>query len=663
MAYKALYRTYRPRDFDEVAGQEHITRTFKNALSKNKLAHAYLFSGPRGTGKTSVAKIIAKAVNCENAPVKNPCNQCEVCLGIENNTINDVIEIDAASNNGVEEIREIRDKVKYLPGVANYKVYIIDEVHMLSTGAFNALLKTLEEPPKHVIFILATTEPHKVPATIHSRCQRFDFRGIQSSEMLKRLELIIDQENIAIDEDAKRLIVESSAGGMRDAISLLDQVMAFSEGTITKEAIHAIKGTVAEETILEIAKAIRDEDAVKALHALNRLIEDGKESQNIINDLITFYRDLLYVKNTDDDEGKSLFKIAAFKDLARSTSNPELFHYMDILNETKQAMRFATDGKLYLELAFIKMVDDVLKEEARDRQDVNEAKAAIEALEKKVQTLEASFKEAPPNDKASKHSDETSPADKVFDALENPTQKATEETPSEKEGKVQTPSFLERESSESDAPEESSSEPKANSEDQSERLEKEDESSKPKDKFEFLYEKYSKKHYRTFDIHYVEDVLNTGDREIKIDMVKKWYDIERFVDADDLDYAKMITDGTLVATNGVMNIVTYDSPVVCNRLMQPSIKQKLIGILEAFFGRKMMFMALPKDVWERISKEFIKKFRSQKDSTSFITLEPINHPRLVEIPQEEKDFDDVTSSGIKEAQKYFGDIVKEKKGE
>ncbi|MFW5914126.1 MAG: DNA polymerase III subunit gamma/tau, partial [Bacillota bacterium] len=653
----------RPRDFDEIAGQEHITRTFKNALSKNKLAHAYLFSGPRGTGKTSVAKIIAKAVNCENAPVKNPCNKCDVCLGIENNTINDVIEIDAASNNGVDEIREIRDKVKYLPGVANYKVYIIDEVHMLSTGAFNALLKTLEEPPKHAIFILATTEPHKVPATIHSRCQRFDFRGIQASEMMKRLDLIIEKESIEIDEDAKRLIVESSAGGMRDAISLLDQVMAFSEGAITKDAIHAIKGTVAEETILEIAKAIRDEDAVKALHALNRLIEDGKESQNIINDLITFYRDVLYVKNTNDYEGKSLFGLSTFKNLTESSTNPELFHYMDILNETKQAMRFATDGKLYLELAFIKMVDDVLKEHTRNRQDMNEAKSSIEALEKKVEALESAFNETPAKKEPSRPAGATSsPADKVFDALENPSHKQEGETGSEKGESVQVPSFLEREKKEEGGHKEAPSKPEVEPK-QEAAQEKQAETAEPQDKFEFLYEKYSKKHYRTFDIHYVEDVLNTGDREIKIDMVKKWYDIERFVDADDLDYAKMITDGTLVATNGVMNIVTYDSPVVCNRLMQPSIKQKLIAILESFFGRKMMLMALPKDVWERISKEFIKKFRSQKDSTSFITLEPIEHPRLVEIPQEEKDSDDVTSSGVKEAKKYFGDIVKEKKGE
>lgn len=663
MAYKALYRTYRPRDFDEVAGQEHITRTFKNALSKNKLAHAYLFSGPRGTGKTSVAKIIAKAVNCENAPVKNPCNNCDICRGIDDNTINDVIEIDAASNNGVDEIREIRDKVKYLPGVAKYKVYIIDEVHMLSTGAFNALLKTLEEPPKHAIFILATTEPHKVPSTIHSRCQRFDFRGIQPSEMMKRLNLIIENESIDIEEDAKRLIIESSAGGMRDAISLLDQVMAFSEGTINKEAIHAIKGTVAEETILEIAKAIRDEDAVKALHALNRLIEEGKESQNIINDLITFYRDVLYVKNTGDHEGKTLYGLSQFKELEESSTNPELFHYMDILNETKQAMRFATDGKLYLELAFIKMVDDALKEATRERQDIESVKATISELENKVASLQEALSNSSSEPrKTESDQDTSSPADKVFDAMEDTTDKgtrSTEESEQEDTGDSVTPSFLEREKretakeAENEKQEDTSSPPS----------EEKEEPSPKKDKFDFLYEKYSKKRYRTFDIHFVEDVLNTGDREIKIDMVKKWYDIERFVDSDDIDYAKMITDGTLVATNGVMIIVTYDSPVVCNRLMQPSIKQKLIRILESYYGRKMMFMALPSDVWDRISKEFIKKFRSQGADTAFITLEPINHPRLVEIPQEDEDYDDVTSSGVKEAKKYFGEIVKEKKGE
>ena len=660
MAYKALYRTYRPRDFDEVAGQEHITRTFKNALSKNKLAHAYLFSGPRGTGKTSVAKIIAKAVNCENAPVKNPCNECSICKGIENNTINDVIEIDAASNNGVDEIREIRDKVKYLPGVGKFKVYIIDEVHMLSTGAFNALLKTLEEPPKHAIFILATTEPHKVPATIHSRCQRFDFRGIQKKEMLQRLDLIIDKESIDIEDDARILIAESAAGGMRDAISLLDQVMAFSEGTITKEDVHAIRGSVSEENILDIVKAVQKEDAVKALHILNRLIEEGKESDHIIDDLIVFYRDLLYVKNTRDTESKTLYQMQQFQTLSETMSNALLFHHMDILNETKQSMRFSTDGKLYLELGFIKMVDDTLKEASHAREKTERLEATVQSLEDKLESLE---NRVATNQVSKPASEETvNPADKVFDALENKREPDREShlddslASNHKKAHARDTANETQESSEGSLKEQvktSAETPQASSEKES----------PPEDKYTFLYNKFSKKNYKTFDIRFVEDVLNTADREKKIDMVKKWYDIERFVDAEELDYAKMITDGDLVATNGVMILVAYDSPVVCNRLMQPGIKKKLLSILERYFNRKMMFLALPQDVWQNISREFIKKFRSRESEDEFITLSPIDHPRLVEIPKDEEDYDDVTSGGVKEARKYFGDIVKEKKGE
>ncbi len=659
MAYKALYRTYRPKDFDEVAGQEHITKTFKNALSKGKLAHAYLFSGPRGTGKTSIAKIIAKAVNCVNAPVKNPCNECDICKGIDNNSINDVIEIDAASNNGVDEIREIRDKVKYLPGVGKFKVYIIDEVHMLSTGAFNALLKTLEEPPKHAIFILATTEPHKVPATIHSRCQRFDFRGIQKNEMLKRLDLIIDKESIDIEEDAKILIAESAAGGMRDAISLLDQVMAFSEGTISKEDVHAIRGSVSEENILSIVKSVQKEDAVKALHILNRLIEEGKESDHIIDDLIVFYRDLLYVKNTRDTESKTLYQMQQFQTLSETMSNALLFHHMDILNETKQSMRFSTDGKLYLELGFIKMVDDTLKEASNAREKTERLEATVQSLEDKLESLENRVATNQVNSPVSEKT--TSPADKVFDALENKSEQ--DNKPQANTSHAEYREETDARDKQSDSKAEGEAAPEVNPKAGTETKETEEKESPIEDKYTFLYNKFSKKNYKTFDIRFVEDVLNTADREKKIDMVKKWYDIERFVDANELDYAKMITDGDLVATNGVMILVAYESPVVCNRLMQPGIKKKLLTILEKYFDRKMMFLALPQDVWQNISREFIKKFRSRESEDEFIRLSPIDHPRLVEIPKDEEDYDDVTSGGVKEARKYFGDIVKEKKGE
>jgi len=643
VAYKALYRTYRPRDFDEIAGQEHITKTFKNALENNKLSHAYLFSGPRGTGKTSVAKIIAKAVNCENAPVSNPCNSCDICLGIDNNTISDVIEIDAASNNGVDEIREIRDKVKYLPGVGRFKVYIIDEVHMLSTGAFNALLKTLEEPPKHVIFILATTEPHKIPATIHSRCQRFDFRGVNDKEMLARLNEIVEKESLDIEDDALRLIAESSEGGMRDAISLLDQVMSYSKDKIQVDDVHAIRGSITNDAMISVANAIKNEDVVKAMDVLDQLLSEGKESHKFIDDFIMFYRDVLMLKNTGDEHGKMLYKNESFKALVKTLSNPLVFHYLDILNDTKQHMRFASQGKLYLELAFIKMIDEVLKQDVVKDEKIIALNEKIEALEVKFHHLETRLENNYHQETKPKESQERSVFDDVVHQSETP-EEAVEDEQSE--------------------PQDEQAEPRDKEPFKDVDKEVPIKEEVPKDKYAILYDKYAKKRYKTFDITFVEDVLNTGDREIKIDMVKKWYDIERFVDSERESYAKMITEGTLVATNGSMIIVSYDTATICNRLMKPEVKRKIIEVLEDYYGRKIMFMALPNDVWEQVSREFVKKFRSQdKSLDSFIKLTPIDHPRLVEIPQDEDPLEDVESDSLKEAKDLFGNIVKPKKGD
>ncbi len=677
MAYRALYRTYRPKTFDEVAGQEHITKTFKNALASGKLSHAYLFSGPRGTGKTSIAKIIAKAINCEQAPTANPCNTCETCQAIEHNTINDVVEIDAASNNGVEEIREIRDKVKYLPGVGAYKVYIIDEVHMLSTGAFNALLKTLEEPPKHVVFILATTEPHKIPATIHSRCQRFDFRGIDLDDMREKLKEIIDKETIQIEDEALDLIAESAEGGMRDAISLLDQVISYSEDSINVDAIHAIRGSVSQAVMVEIAQAIHDEDIIKVLNSIDRLLGEGKDAANILNDLVGFYRDVLLYKNTTGIDDKRLFSDSSFQSLASSLSNPVIFHYMDILSDIKQQMRFATKGKLYLELAAIKMVDEHLKSEARSLEKHDALQSELKTLKDDVATLKDAIgsQSTRTSGDAGKTSEgqaadapSRSPADDVFDAFENDTK-----TTDQKEAHIGEETSQEKDIDDNEASEESS----PSQDTQSQNTHKQETSSEdeqthkpesPKSKeqehYDYLYKRFSQKKYKTFDIRFVEDVLNTGDRQTKIEMTKKWYDIERFVDEENMKYAKMITDGTLVATNGVMLIVTYESPAVCNRLMKIQIKRKILDILEAFFGRKVMFLALPESVWNTISKEFIQKFKNKSSPSQTIELTPIDHPRLVEIPDTEEAFDDMENESVKEAKDLFGDnIVKVKKGE
>jgi len=296
MSYQALYRVWRPQTFADVVGQEHVTKTLQNALLQQKISHAYLFSGPRGTGKTSAAKIFAKTVNCEKSPVGEPCNECNACRGIMDGTIPDVIEIDAASNTGVDDIRDIRDKVKFAPSVVKYKVYIIDEVHMLSIGAFNALLKTLEEPPKHVIFILATTEPHKIPLTIISRCQRFDFKRITALDITQRLKYVANESGIEYDEQALNVIAHAAEGGMRDALSLLDQAVSFSEGKIRIEDALTVTGSISQSYFNQLAKAIYKKDIAHALEVLGELLQQGKDASRLVEDFILYYRDMLLIR-------------------------------------------------------------------------------------------------------------------------------------------------------------------------------------------------------------------------------------------------------------------------------------------------------------------------------------------------------------------------------
>ena len=357
MTYQAFYRVYRPQSFREMSGQTHVKRTLQNALLANKTTHAYLFSGPRGTGKTSTAKIFAKALNCEKAPASEPCNECPTCLSITEGSHPDVIEFDAASNSRVEEMRDIIEKVRFAPANARFKVYIIDEVHMLSTSAFNALLKTLEEPPPHAVFILATTEPHKLPATIISRCQRFDFKRLSSNDILERMKVVLEDINLPYEEQALKVIAQAAAGGMRDALSLLDQVVSFSGDSLTLDNALLVSGSISQDIFYDVVESLKAREIAKVLTAIEELIADGKDPLRLAEDLITFFRDLLLLQTSS--ELTELLELVTPEDkfiqLAHEFSADTLYGYIDILSKTQQEMRFSHHTKIYLETALLKM--------------------------------------------------------------------------------------------------------------------------------------------------------------------------------------------------------------------------------------------------------------------------------------------------------------------
>ncbi len=356
MAYQALYRKWRPRTFDSVVGQEDITNTLKNAIKRGTISHAFLFAGPRGTGKTSCAKIFAKALNCTNLQDGEPCNQCANCLAADKGAMSDIMEIDAASNNGVDEIREIRDKVKYAPTQGKYKVYIIDEVHMLSMGAFNALLKTLEEPPEHVVFILATTELQKVPATIISRTQRYNFKRISQTDLEKRMKYILDQEKISYDDKAIAVIAQVADGGMRDALSILDQLLSYEKDKVEYDAALEITGFAAKEKIEQILLAILDRDAGQALTLAQAELKNGASSKNILDELIDMATAaLMIVKAGSDNQSNFLTEdfIAKIKDVP----DQRYFQLIASANTALNDLRYTNQQQIPLEVFLVESTD------------------------------------------------------------------------------------------------------------------------------------------------------------------------------------------------------------------------------------------------------------------------------------------------------------------
>ncbi len=376
--HKALYRVYRPQKFEDVVGQEHITKTLRNQIDSDNIGHAYLFSGTRGTGKTSTAKIFARAVNCLDSIDQEPCNECEVCKDILSDNIMDVVEIDAASNNSVDDIRELRESVKYSPTKAKYKVYIIDEVHMLSQGAFNALLKTLEEPPSYVIFILATTEPHKIPATILSRCQRFDFKRVTVKDITLRMKRICTEENIEVEDKALNLIARNSQGALRDALSILDQCISFGDSKIDYKDVVELLGTVNIEQLFDLAQYIINQNTKESLKILNEFIVWGKDIRNLINDLIDHFRNLMICKVSNDlDEIIALPEetINQLREQSKTVNNNDLIRILNILSETQDNIRIASNPRVVAEITMMKIAQPMFDE-------------SKEALIKRIENLE-----------------------------------------------------------------------------------------------------------------------------------------------------------------------------------------------------------------------------------------------------------------------------------
>lgn len=351
--YQALYRKYRSQTFSQLVGQEVVAKTLRQAVEQEKISHAYLFSGPRGTGKTSVAKIFAKAMNCPNQVDGEPCNNCYICQAVTEGSLEDVIEMDAASNNGVDEIREIRDKSTYAPSLARYKVYIIDEVHMLSTGAFNALLKTLEEPTQNVVFILATTELHKIPATILSRVQRFEFKSIRTQDIKEHIYHILEKENISSEPEAVEIIARRAEGGMRDALSILDQALSLTQGNALTTAIsEEITGTISLSALDDYVAALSQQDVPKALDSLNLLFENGKSMTRFVTDLLQYLRDLLVVQTG----GENTHYSPVFMDNL-ALSQERLFEMIRLATVSLADMKASLQPKIYAEMMTIRLAE------------------------------------------------------------------------------------------------------------------------------------------------------------------------------------------------------------------------------------------------------------------------------------------------------------------
>ena len=614
MAYKTLYRVYRPQRFDEVAGQEHIITTLRHAVEENKIVHAYLFCGPRGTGKTTIAKLLAKAINCTGNP--KPCDECENCKEIASGNHPDVIEIDAASNNGVDEVRNLIDKVKYAPTQGKYKVYIIDEVHMMSTGAFNALLKTLEEPPAHVVFILATTEPHKILPTIISRCQRFDFMKLSLTEIVNRMKSVVEQENYICDDEALEMIAKLADGGMRDALSILEQCLAYNDQHLTVQDVNHIYGIVSLENKIDFIKVLLSKDMKKSLFILDEMKTNGIDIKRLTLDLVDILKDIIIYRNTSDSSILFVLSQYYLDMIVPYISCDEAFAFIDVLMDASEKYAKVINPAIYFELALLKMCNQVQSKngELIDKVDIPQTESIQYVNETQEVNTEAMG--------------EVIEMDKPILQSQNNSNQVIYEDIDEQIGEplIEEELILE----------------------ESQDIIQED--------------------IPTFEFEKQEDVEQSIDNDIKVDRAdimnilvqarreilesiqERWPIIKRYLaNLNTAKSAGMLCDGTAVAACPGGFIIAFEFQPAVNAVNYYKNYKQLSSFLTEILGQEYRFVAIQQDEWIQMRSQFIDlKKRGQLPEPHNLTLKHIDS----------HDLDHVDLNEAQEfAVKLFGDIV------
>ena len=572
MAYKALYRTYRPQTFDEVAGQKHIIRTLRNALANNKIAHAYLFCGPRGTGKTTMAKLFAKALNCEQG-IGCQCNECSNCKEVIDGSHPDVIEIDAASNNGVEQVRDLIDKVNYLPIKGRYKVYIIDEVHMMTANAFNALLKTLEEPPAHVIFILATTEPHNIIPTILSRCQRYDFTKVADSDIEQRMMTILEKEHVQYDKDAVRAIISLADGGMRDALSILDQILAYSNNTLSVQDVYSIFGLISSKEKISLIENINSGNVSETLEKVKSFSEGGVDITRLTQDILEILKDVLIYKKTKGVNELSVLNEQEAEHLADAIEIRKLHEMIGTFLKLQLDFKTASNVKTLFEVALLKLLtyEDV-SEPAPIRK---EAKPVVKEtpkveVEKPVEPVQAQ---------------------PVTEEIKPEPEKVTE-TPKEEAKPVEEPK-----------PEIVAPQPKV------EKVEEPQDLTKAPDwlvddepdvkSIEDTGDKYE------LDDDVIIKLMVIGDKELRKQVSSRWEELTFYLGHPTLgDLVAVLKDGQpFIATKNVL-VLLYDFEKLASKVNIKTNSKQMSEILTKMFGRDIFVYALSRSESSRLVKAY-----------------------------------------------------------